>query len=87
MLYSLRPPWTLVIAIVLLIPHGLSTPLEKREPTCTDIVIPITISAMNAQISLVLVELLPITTLFETLLGSIFSFTVPVQGTYSISAH
>lgn len=86
MLHSFQSLWALVIGIVLLIAQGLSTPLEKREPKCTDIVIPVTISAMNAQISQLLVELLPIATLFETLLGSVFSFTVPVHGTYSISA-
>ena len=41
---------------------------------------------MNAQISPLLVELLPIATLFETLLDSIFSLPVPAKGIYDISA-
>jgi hypothetical protein len=41
---------------------------------------------MNAKISEDIVELLPIPEFIGTLVNSVFSFTVPVQGTHDISA-
>lgn len=74
--------------MILSMAHGFSTPLlaKRTESTCTDFTIPVTISATNAQISEILAELLPITELLSTLLGSLLSFTLPVHGIFSISA-
>jgi hypothetical protein len=38
----------------LLVPLATSNPLDKRAPTCTDVTIPVTISAQNANLSALL---------------------------------
>lgn len=78
MFRSLKALWAITLFLFFV--------LSRAEPTCTDIVIPVTISAMNAEISELLVEALPIPEPLGTLMNSVFSFTVPVQGTYDISA-
>lgn len=62
-------------------------PFTKRtKPTYTDFTMPITISAMNAEISELLTDLLPIAELVSTLLNSVLSFTVPGRWYLTISA-
>jgi hypothetical protein len=38
----------------LLVPLAISNPIDKRAPTCTDITIPVTINAQNANLSALL---------------------------------
>lgn len=80
-MYNRNFLWALALTI-LQISHCLSAALENRDPTCTDFIMPVTISALNAQVN----QSLPLGELLLGAVGSTFNFTVPVHGTYSISA-
>jgi hypothetical protein len=61
---------------------AISSPLSKRGPTCNDIVIPVTFSAMNARIPA------GITLDPSSILNAIAAlvFDLPISGTYDIAA-
>lgn len=65
--------------LTLLTSLATSTPLEKREPTCTDLTIPVTISANNALLGGISLG---------GLLGSLLTivFGLLVSGTFNINA-